>query len=715
MADVRCPMCGKPNAEEAETCLYCQARLKPVGPGSEPTPAQPPAAGGDAVPDWLSRLRDQGRPMPGGTRELSGESETPSDEEASEWLSRIRSRAEDEGPVSSPTTPTPEDVFGRGTPAQPSGPVSAFPPSGEEGQPASTATPPAEATPAEDEPEWLKRLRTRRAVEVAPSSAPAPSFPSPQSAGEGLPPDWMHAPQEDLATGATPAPGPLPAGGEANVPDWLRDVQPPAPAPAPVEAPPPVAATPLPAFASEDEETRGAYAEKEIPDWLAAAREEAVAPVEVSGAAAQPAELIETPPLEELLAPGVLPEWLTAGSSPTPPPVQAPGEGLEQGVLPPWLRAMRPVEGPKVGKVEAAEAEERVEFAGPLAGLRGVLPPKVEAEVGRHPPVLAGVLDIQPAHAAHAELLQRIVSTPESRAVPRARRRPQARPWGGLAVSLILVAAMLLPGATGTSVFARPTVVAIETLQTANVINSLAHDRPLLLAVDYDAAASAELEAEALAVLDHVMNVGAPIASVSTRPVGPALAERLMARTRAAHPQYQSGVNYLPLGYLAAGPIGLRAFAANPILAVFGQSPPADWDPSMVAVLRAASNFSAIMVVASDPAALQTWIEQVHTAIPDVPMVAVVSAAAEPLTRPYYESAFPSVRGMVVGLAGAEAYECLNALDPASGRCGHLGVADSMWDAFGMAVLAAVLILLVGGLASLIRRSLASMRRTSNE
>ncbi|MCX6026802.1 MAG: hypothetical protein NTY23_11185 [Chloroflexi bacterium] len=713
MADVRCPMCGKPNAEEAETCLYCQARLKPVGLGAVPPgAAEPSAAGGEAVPDWLSRLRDQGGPTPGGTRELSGEPEAPSDEEASDWLSRIRTRADEKSPAPSSAALPAEDVFGRGKPAEPSGPVSAFPPSAEEVPPA--ATPPAEPASEEDEPEWLKRLRVRRAVEGTPGAAPAPSFPAPQTTGEGLPPDWMHAPHEDLATGPTAAPVP-PAGGEGSVPDWLRDVQPPAPAPAPAEAVPPAAPAAPAAFASEDEELRGAYAEKEIPDWLTAAREEAAAPVDVPGLAGPPAAPIETPSLEELLAPGVLPEWLTAGSSPTPPPVEAPGESLEQAVLPPWLRAMRPVEGPLAPKGEAGEAEERVESAGPLAGLRGVLPPKVEAEVGRHPPVLPSLLDIQPAHAAHAELLQRIVSTPESRAVPRARRRAQARPWGGLAVLLILVAAMIVPGATGTSVFARPSVIAVETLQTANIINSLPRDRPLLLAVDYDAAASAELEAAALAVLDHVMTVGAPIASVSTRPVGAALAERLIARTRAAHPQYQSGVNYLPLGYLPAGPIGLRAFAANPWQAVYGQSLPEGWDAAMVDALHASSNFSAILVVASDPAVLQTWIEQVHTAVPSVPLVAIVSAAAEPLARPYYESAFPSVQGMLVGLAGAEAYECLNALDPASGRCGRLGVADSMWDAFGMAVLTAVLILLVGGLASVIRRGAISMRRTSHE
>ena len=38
MADVRCPMCGKPNPEELETCQFCQARLKPLQgqyPGEE--------------------------------------------------------------------------------------------------------------------------------------------------------------------------------------------------------------------------------------------------------------------------------------------------------------------------------------------------------------------------------------------------------------------------------------------------------------------------------------------------------------------------------------------------------------------------------------------------------------------------------------------------------------------------------------------------------
>jgi hypothetical protein len=30
MADVRCPMCGKPNPPETVICKFCQARLEPL-------------------------------------------------------------------------------------------------------------------------------------------------------------------------------------------------------------------------------------------------------------------------------------------------------------------------------------------------------------------------------------------------------------------------------------------------------------------------------------------------------------------------------------------------------------------------------------------------------------------------------------------------------------------------------------------------------------
>ena len=64
MADVRCPMCGKPNPAELEICQFCQARLKPlrVNPSQEEpfSSSDLPVGRNDSpddVPDWLHSLR----------------------------------------------------------------------------------------------------------------------------------------------------------------------------------------------------------------------------------------------------------------------------------------------------------------------------------------------------------------------------------------------------------------------------------------------------------------------------------------------------------------------------------------------------------------------------------------------------------------------------------------------------------------------------------
>jgi hypothetical protein len=276
--------------------------------------------------------------------------------------------------------------------------------------------------------------------------------------------------------------------------------------------------------------------------------------------------------------------------------------------------------------------------------------------------------------------------------------------------------AFLLPWLTQSAVFARPSVVGDEVMQTAARIDALPSDRPVLLAVDYDPANTAELEPGALAVIDHLMSRSIPVASLSTRPAGPALAERLVALERQAHPDYAPGQKYLPLGYLAGGTVGIRAFAADPRQAPGSLADSLMWQAAPLAAVNSAGDFSAILVVASEPTLLQAWIEQVHTAYPSLPMLAVISAAAEPVARPYYESGSPALRGMVVGLAGAEAYECLRVPSgPASSRCGKAGLADASWDAFGMAMLAAALILTLGGFASISARAVRTLRSRGHD
>ena len=100
MADVSCPMCGKPNPAELEECQFCGARLKPVlaspsvdsqtiKPGEEPVkqdtselkkinlsrgapihPGEAPTKKNtadleQALPSWLRSLREGDHPAAG--------------------------------------------------------------------------------------------------------------------------------------------------------------------------------------------------------------------------------------------------------------------------------------------------------------------------------------------------------------------------------------------------------------------------------------------------------------------------------------------------------------------------------------------------------------------------------------------------------------------------------------------------------------------------
>jgi hypothetical protein len=73
------------------------------------------------------------------------------------------------------------------------------------------------------------------------------------------------------------------------------------------------------------------------------------------------------------------------------------------------------------------------------------------------------------------------------------------------------------------------------------------------------------------------------------------------------------------------------------------------------------------------------------------PLLFAISAQAEPMLRPYYDSG--QAQGMVTGLAGGAAYE---------NKSGRLGLGRAYWDAFSIAFLMAEVIVIVGGIWALI-------------
>ncbi len=161
----------------------------------------------------------------------------------------------------------------------------------------------------------------------------------------------------------------------------------------------------------------------------------------------------------------------------------------------------------------------------------------------------------------------------------------------------------------------------------------------------------------------------------------------------------QQGVGMPPLladfGYIPGGAGGLRRLAGDLRGTVNGAN--VDWTQGTLASVQSLSDFSMILVLAASPQSVRDWVEQVHTAVPNTPIVAMVSAASDALVFPYTEGSKPAIWGLVAGYPGAQAYRAafLPATIPAS------GVAAMRWQAFGGGALAILITLVAGAIGSL--------------
>lgn len=187
MAEIRCPMCSKPNPEDAETCSFCGARLKPLVADSPEDPStaggpQDEAQGGQ-VPDWLARVRSKAE-ADRDEEEGVDKPEPMGDEgESPDWLGRLRQAEplQEEGP---PEGYIPDwlDAASEETTTEPETPVEGVQSGG----------------PSPDRPEtgWLDRLREESAsegisedsIDEEDSSTSEPEFFDP-GAGDAL--DWL--------------------------------------------------------------------------------------------------------------------------------------------------------------------------------------------------------------------------------------------------------------------------------------------------------------------------------------------------------------------------------------------------------------------------------------------------------------------------------------------------------------------------------------------
>lgn len=521
--------------------------------------------------------------------------------------------------------------------------------------------------PEDNLPDWLKDLRKRQSHDATPAENPENTSSPDESADE---PDWLKEIRERAGI-----PGPAPEESETERPS-LSDTQP-IPASHAVETPDetsqtgyeeiePAEESPTanaPIEQSEILEPQADSPRREFPDWL--------------GELGEPEESVQK---EEGPETTHIPAF-TEGTE----------EELSPGELPSWLQALRP-EGvfPQEENRSSEMLPKVEETAGPLAGLSGVLPAEPSAIQAVKPPVYSARLELTDSHSQHVAAFKQLLEEENQPKEDLSRRAALPVRLINTITGIVLILAVAFPLINGSQVAIRPEPELLpESAEVFNLIDVLPAEAPVLIAFDLQPALYGETSAAISPVIAHLLNKQARLVFVSTQPAGPALAERLLSEKLAELPAVATG-NYTNLGYLSGGMAALRSFLNDPRSVTFsvtalGLDP---WSTPALETIDSVSDFALVVVISSNADDARIWIEQGAAELPNG-FVAVTSAQAAPLLRPYLQSQPQTLRGMVSGLQGAVLYERLVAQD---------GAGRLMWDAYSFGLGAIVLIILLSGL-----------------
>jgi hypothetical protein len=243
----------------------------------------------------------------------------------------------------------------------------------------------------------------------------------------------------------------------------------------------------------------------------------------------------------------------------------------------------------------------------------------------------------------------------------------------------------------------------LEVIGASNAVTSLPANSKVLVVIDYEPALAGEMEAVSGPLLDQLVLLTRPqLTFLSTSANGSALVDRLLTNTKISLPppaglDFKPGINYFNLGYLPGGSAGILEFIESPISAL------------PLSNAAGIGEFAAVLVLTDHAESGRVWIEQldirkqIDPSLANQKLVFIASAQAGPLLQPYFSSG--QLAGMINGLADAARYEFVNNSRP--------GIARSYWDAFGVGLLLAVLLIALGSAWSLISNIRA--RRAGSE
>ena len=525
---------------------------------------------------------------------------------------------------------------------------------------------------SDDEPEWLSALPvddfSAQSVEntaeaEASSQAFEPSDESTTGVEDADIPDWLSKMGE-------PATGPLDEAklevplAEEGKPGWLEDL--PVDDKEEIESTPSVAAF-LAAETADDAEDD--IFGIETPDWLSSLG---------------PEDIDDEFPVAE---------------------TEETEESTSSAELPSWVQAMRPV-ADVVADSSKTSDEQLVAESGPLAGLSGILPVNPGLGPLSKPRAHSIKLQVGESQQSSAAILEELLAK-------ESQPRPFETPEKTSSIPLLrwLIAVLLFLGVASsllskTEMVASPKLTAPEVQEAFNVVNSIPAGGSALVVFDYEAAFSAEMKTVAAPLVSQLMSRSEMLITLSTSPMGPALAENFLSETQRLY-EFEAGVNYIDLGYLPGDASAMLGFVTAPKAMVSKKIDDISvWDLPPLQNITNFSDFSVILVLTNDVEKGRNWVEQSTLALVDsnTPLLMAVSAQAEPIIYPYYDSG--QVDGLVSGLSGGVTYEQMQKKEN--------GLARKYWDSYSVGLFLAEILIAVGAMINLLA-ALKSGQRSKEE
>ncbi|MEF3275404.1 MAG: hypothetical protein K6356_13605, partial [Chloroflexus sp.] len=406
----------------------------------------------------------------------------------------------------------------------------------------------------------------------------------------------------------------------SDVPAWLREAE--------------SASSAVPAWLQES--SAGAV---DSPDWLSANINTAVMPwlqTEADNQLPTP----EPPPTtsstsDEFLSGAELPPWLRVSPERTV-------AGLAAAPSLSWLQRLRSRE---------AEHEEAVVAAPDVVVVKPPLPAPAPRTTEQ---------------AAAIALLERLIQSPLPVPVPAteptiARRRfPALDQWLAWVLLIAVLIGVLSPSLIAPLVNQpQPSPAAVALSER---IAALSSEDVVLVAYEWGAQRVAELRPLEQALIEQLIVDRTRMIIVSTDLQGAVLALDLIGPLRAAGYNNENGVifggrDYVMLGYRPGGELALRSLAIDLRAQLRQDYTGQDATAGLLATrpdgsprIRTLADLALIVVMADQVQDVQAWMEQIHSAAPEVPIAFLLPQEVYPQVLPYVR--LPNVYA-VAGQRGA--------------------------------------------------------------